>query len=846
MVLQSLRSYLVALVVAVALPLLVFSLMQVRDSARRHRAAIEEGLLNTSRAWAVAVERQLQANVASLTALGASTHLDSGDLSTFYKEAMRARTHQPWSSIWLCDPTGRQLLSLMRPYGAELPTLADRSYFKEVVRSERPAISDLFAGRLTAGHYIAVAVPIVRDGKLKYVLAAGFRPETLSSRVAPQGGESAARVVSIVDGDGTFVTRSRDPEKWIGRRAPETYIRAIGNKSEGIISGATTLEGETVHVAFNRLSGSGWFIDLRVPSAEVERELQLVLWQTAILGLVLLLMAMGAAVVLGRRIAQPIMALAAVAGDIAGGKAVELRKAPRVKELRALAEALRNTAGATLERDRLASELRLIFDNLREGLVTSTPDGKSVHWNAAALQMHGFATAMEAGVAIRDPQRLFAIATLDGETVPFEQWPLQRILHGETVRDLELVVRRLDKGWERIYDYADGADGAAGDGKGKPRLALVSISDITERKRAELALRRSEERFRLLVEQTVDGIFLTDAQGRFLDANSAGCGMLGYALDELVGMGFVDVVAPQDAPRIAQDLARLEGGVIVHSEWCFRRKDGSQFYGESALRQLPDGRLQSILRDISERRQVEAALRERRAQMQELQQLQVASLTAAAIAHELGQPLNAVASYTEAALQLLQAGNTKPDRLEYALQSATEQAQRAGRVVRELLHFLGTREHSLEAFDLNAAIRRALAITRSATVSEFGTHLELAPGLKPVFANILQVEKVLVNLLSNAVEATRSGGVALPAVTITIRTAAESHMVHVLVRDSGPGLDEATARRVFEPFYTTKRQGIGMGLAISRALIEAHGGKLWFELDAGPGAAFHFTLPFAK
>ena len=112
-------------------------------------------------------------------------------------------------------------------------------------------------------------------------------------------------------------------------------------------------------------------------------------------------------------------------------------------------------------------------------------------------------------------------------------------------------------------------------------------------------------------------------------------------------------------------------------------------------------------------------------------------------------------------------------------------------------------------------------------------------------ANRLQVEKVLVNLIQNGVEAMRDAGVNPSFLTIAARTAADGRMAHVTVSDSGPGLDEQTLHRVFDPFFTTKASGLGMGLPISRAIVEAHGGQLWVESDPGMGASFHFTLPFA-
>jgi signal transduction histidine kinase len=176
------------------------------------------------------------------------------------------------------------------------------------------------------------------------------------------------------------------------------------------------------------------------------------------------------------------------------------------------------------------------------------------------------------------------------------------------------------------------------------------------------------------------------------------------------------------------------------------------------------------------------------------------------------------------------------------LESSALQAQRAGQVMRELLLFLQKSESSIELVDLNDAAHRALAIIEADGYG-FRTTLELAAELKPVVANRLQVEKVMVNLLRNSLEAMRNAGVS--GKHIAIRTAADGSVAHVTIRDNGPGLNRETASQIFEPFFTTKPTGLGMGLTISRTLIEAHGGKLWSEIKPAPGATFHFTLPFS-
>jgi two-component system, LuxR family, sensor kinase FixL len=146
--------------------------------------------------------------------------------------------------------------------------------------------------------------------------------------------------------------------------------------------------------------------------------------------------------------------------------------------------------------------------------------------------------------------------------------------------------------------------------------------------------------------------------------------------------------------------------------------------------------------------------------------------------------------------------------------------------------------------DLNAAVRRALSILRG-NEGGFQPVLKLAPELPPVLADRVQIEKVLLNLVQNGVEAMRAAGMTAAGMTIEIETAALDSEARVSVRDNGPGMDAQTLQRIFDPFFTTKVSGLGMGLAISRSIVERNGGKLWAEHRPGDGACFHMTLPFA-
>ncbi|MGA7750052.1 MAG: ATP-binding protein [Gallionella sp.] len=256
-------------------------------------------------------------------------------------------------------------------------------------------------------------------------------------------------------------------------------------------------------------------------------------------------------------------------------------------------------------------------------------------------------------------------------------------------------------------------------------------------------------------------------------------------------------------------------------------------------------RMTGINRDITERKKLEKEIMERRNEMAKLQTLQIAAQTAAAIAHELNQPLMAIASYSETALILLKAEKPNLEKVRQTIEGSERQAHRAGQSIRELIEFLSMKKFSTEAFDLNKEILDVLDIARSEHELQFHSILRLEEGLPLVRANRTHVQRVLLNLLHNGIEAMQEVGVPLPSITVTVRTIKDVGVAQVTIQDNGPGVKKEDFQRLFEPFFSTKASGIGMGLAISRSLIEANGGQLWVDPQESPGATFHFTLPLA-
>ncbi len=389
---------------------------------------------------------------------------------------------------------------------------------------------------------------------------------------------------------------------------------------------------------------------------------------------------------------------------------------------------------------------------------------------------------------------------------------------------------------------------------GTPELR-IALSDITELKRTLFELRTGEARLTLAKNLAGFGIYDRDYVSGKLDWDEHIREIWGFAPDAPTDLHrIIAGVHPDDRAAVESKLARMrdphgagefdtEFRVINQTDGSVRHVAGRgrTFFQEGrAIRGI------GVVRDASTERQQEREEQERRGEMELLLSRQVATQTAAAIAHELNQPLVSISAYSEAALRMLQSGRMKPDKLAHVLEGAMEQAHRAGRTLHELLDFLHKGEASTELVDINAIIREAIAIASESGYGGFCPVIELEPNLRPVRANRLQLQKVVLNILHNAVQAMRDADVPTADITITVRTLSDRNLAQVTLKDSGPGLDAETAHRVFEPIFTTKPEGMGLGLAISRALVEAHGGQLWAELDSGPGATFHFTLPFAS
>lgn len=260
--------------------------------------------------------------------------------------------------------------------------------------------------------------------------------------------------------------------------------------------------------------------------------------------------------------------------------------------------------------------------------------------------------------------------------------------------------------------------------------------------------------------------------------------------------------------------------------------------------------LRGMVQDITERRRQASELNAMQTEMQTMMEWQVARHTVAALAHEINQPLASVSVLCEAAIRLVLADGLahasegeRRQRIEQILQRLTSETERAGVVVRQLVKTVSQPDIALGPLALNALLHDVARTLIDEGAMHCQIHINCPVGLTPVNVNRLQISKVLINLISNAAQAMNSAQMSNGNIWIDASLATTGNMVTVSLRDEGPGIDAKMEREIFQPFVTTKSHGLGMGLTISRALVEAHGGRLWLETGSHTGALFHFTLP---
>jgi PAS domain S-box-containing protein len=383
-----------------------------------------------------------------------------------------------------------------------------------------------------------------------------------------------------------------------------------------------------------------------------------------------------------------------------------------------------------------------------------------------------------------------------------------------------------------------------GDGTGNPTRLLGVSMDITERKQAE-------ELFHLATEASPSGTVLINHEGRIVLVNAHAEELFGYGRDELIGKE-IEVLVPERFAKahpggrthfFAQPEARAMG---AGRELFARRKDGSEFPVEIGLNpiQTPHGLvvLANVV-DISARLAAEELARRSREQVELLSRVSLLGEMTASLAHELNQPLAAIVNNATAAMQYLEQGRLNPEQLQDILNDVVADGRRACDIMHNVRSAIKKGSAIRGPINLNDVVKAVAHMVRADAAAEScKIQLSLTPDLPAIEGDPTQIQQVLINLVRNAFDANRNAPPSRRTVDIATNYNGDG-TIGVGVRDYGSGISETTRARLFEQFFTTKDDGLGMGLAIVRSIIEAHGGTVAAENVNGGGARFYFRLP---
>jgi PAS domain S-box-containing protein len=585
-------------------PLLLFAVLLTVVLHRHERESRERGLRDTARALSLAVDRELQGHVATLEALATSIHLDRFDLEPFGRDAARVLAAQPgWSNLAVFDRAGRELTAVAN---SRVPTDETRALVRAVAISGRASVSDVRTSPAGPAYFVTVSVPVVRDGRIRYVLSADVPPVQIAGLLHAQ--QLDDWLGAIVDRRGQVLARSRATERFIGRPADAALIARLRAAPEGSFRGQT-LDSAEGFVAYSRAPLTGWTVAIMVPSDEVLPSVRRTLGGLLGLGLLLGGVAVGLALLLGRRIAASMGDLSATARALGRGQAPS-PVTSGIAEVNAVAAAMHEAACLLAERDEERARAQAALHEREERLRLALSAGQMVTWDWD-LRTGGITWGDEVGLFRRDG------CPHDGNVADVLRFvhpddrPHLRDTVGRAVKDgagceAEFRVTAADRtrGWVSLRGRAF-VDAASA-----PLRMLGVAMDITARKRAE----EDAEALAAIVQSSDDAITGKTLDGRIVSWNDGAERIYGYTAEEMKGQSAAVLFPPEQREELPRVLARIRAGEHVEQADAVRvRKDGTRIDVSVTVSPVREasGRIiaaATIARDVTEQRRTERRL----------------------------------------------------------------------------------------------------------------------------------------------------------------------------------------------------------------------------------------------
>lgn len=384
---------------------------------------------------------------------------------------------------------------------------------------------------------------------------------------------------------------------------------------------------------------------------------------------------------------------------------------------------------------------------------------------------------------------------------------------------------------------------------------MLILQNVTERERAEVQRKKSEALMRTLssaLEQAADSVMITDANRIIEYVNPAFEQLTGYRKDEAIGRETYFLRSGIHNKAFYGKLWKtISNGHVYRGVLINRKKNGEEYHEEKTIAALRNAAGEvthyvSTGRDITDQLDAEKALKKHQNELAHVSRLSTLGEMASGLAHELNQPLCAITTYAQTCLRVIEADFDKKEKLQYGLEQVIKQAELAGAILKRLRNFARKRALPKRCVDLKDIIYEVATLSNAEltdkSIELIITHSE--PQLN-IMADPIQIEQVLLNLIRNSIDAMSELPTERRKITIKL-VKSDAQDVKVKLADCGRGCSDEIIERLFEPFYTTKRNGLGIGLGISQSIIESHGGRLFLEQNGPTGATFSFILPLAQ
>ncbi len=504
-----------------------------------------------------------------------------------------------------------------------------------------------------------------------------------------------------------------------------------------------------------------------------------------------------------------------------------------------IAEDITDTWKAKQALQKVETRFQTLFNSAAEFIFVIDPEGKILLTNRHAIENSGYPESEIVGSNIK---KFF---TEESQHACDCNFPGLRET-GSNRADIEFVCKD-----GRVLQMECSATAVPNE-SGEFTTFLIIQRDITERARAARALADSERRFKAIFNSTYQLIGLLDVDGTVLEVNRTALDFAGMETADVIGRPFWEIVwgglSPGARERVRTAIQDVAGGSSVRYEEEVSMADGSRRILDFTLKPVFDEAGKPVLiipegRDITDSRLAEEEARRHLQEAAHVMRLGTMGEMASTIAHELNQPLTALVSYCGTAKSMLAALPSQPDKLVAVLDRAMEQAHRASDIIRHFREFVCKGDQQRRRVNLVRLVESSLGLL-GGELRDTGITVELHPGSRRcmIFVDKIQIEQVVINLLRNSIDAIVQSGRQDGRIDVYTRRLPDN-AVELTVIDNGPGVAPQLLDHLFEPFQSGKASGMGMGLSISRSIIEAHGGRLWNNRYQQGGAQFGITLP---